>query len=73
MILAPLVDSTSSDDTRSRILEVLQESRFNKNRVGVAITMLRHVDEFLGQKGHKIMQIRVRETLKSLEERRRDE
>lgn len=70
-IFQPLVNgSLSVDEVRARVLEELQTAKFCKRRLENATQMLHHVMAFLELKGHKIMYLRVKETLNGLEDRR---
>lgn len=67
----PLVEGQLSAETaRKKILETLQEAKFNKTRLETATMMLKHLEQFLAQKGHKVMCLQVKRTLESLEDRR---
>jgi hypothetical protein len=72
-VFQPLVEvGHDADSYRAQVLEAIQDSKFCKTRIETALTMLRHLEQFLGLKGHKIMQLQVKQTLRSLEDRRAD-
>lgn len=69
--LKPIVNGALSQEAaREKILAMIQEAKFNYLRLGTAITMLHHLEEFLQMKGHKFMHLEVKRTLESLGDRR---
>lgn len=64
----PFIERAGTDDARKKVVSMLSTAKFCEDRLHLALSTLTHVQDFLQSKGHKIMHLRVKETIRHITE-----
>jgi hypothetical protein len=65
---APFLEHAETPEAKDKLAKMLRDAKFCQHKLERAVEALKHVGEFLQSKGHKIMYLQVKETLRMVEE-----